>query len=173
MIAVNELAPYFLENEKMRLFVGGFFESSDTTAAQRGFHLISQSPQNVALNANWTKAVERALSSGDMEWTSQALDAVAKIDSHRFDTQLRRIGDDTNRGALIRIKALGAISRESGPMTQAAFVLLREILGTGNGSSQRIEAAAHSVGRQPDQEATAWGSFIDQGRQPAWTSLTA
>lgn len=141
LIAVNELAPYFLENETMRSFVGGFFASSDPTAAQRGFRLISQSPQNVALNASWTKAVERALSSGDSEWTSQALDAVAKIDSRRFDTQLRAISDDTDRGALIRIKALGAISRESGPMTQAAFVLLREILGAGSGSSHRIEAA--------------------------------
>ncbi|MCZ6674471.1 MAG: sulfatase-like hydrolase/transferase, partial [Verrucomicrobia bacterium] len=141
LIAVNQLAPYYLKNENMRVFVGKFFEGNDWTETARAFHFISSSPQTVDLHENWTSDIKQALGSGHTEKMSLVLDALANIDTDHFDKQLRKIGDDTNRPALIRIKALGAISKATGPMSPAAFTLLEQLLDPASRSLQRMEAA--------------------------------
>lgn len=140
-VTVNRVAPFYLGNEKMRSFVGSFFEENDTASAEVGFDIISQSPQKVPLHVTWSKAIERVLGGIQVEQTGHALDALANIDTRRFDRQLQEIAGDGNRPAMIRIKALGAVSGNLGPMGNAAFALLKKILESGSSASQRMEAA--------------------------------
>lgn len=141
MKAVRQLAPYFLYNEGMRTFVGGLFESNNWAESVEVFRIISNSPRTVPLHPSWKSDFDSALGSSHSQAMSLAVDALAKIETDAFDSLLRNIADNSERPNLIRIKALNAISDSTGPMTSAAFTLLKETLHTVSSSAQRMESA--------------------------------
>ena len=135
------MAPHFLQNENMQVFVGRLFETDDWAESVEVFRIISKSPQKVALHPSWKSEFESALGSGHTQTISLALDALASIETVVFDAQLRNIADRTSHPNLIRIKALHAISQGTGPLTLEAFALLKELLSSASNSAHRIEAA--------------------------------
>ena len=125
----------------MQEFVGRILESKDWDESVHAFQLISHSPRSISLPKRWKDEFESALRSSHSATMSLALDALAKINTDRFDRELTKIGDNFERPVLIRIKALGTISKESALMSSAAFTLLLDLLNSASGSLQRMEAA--------------------------------
>ncbi|MCZ6671883.1 MAG: c-type cytochrome [Verrucomicrobia bacterium] len=108
--------------------------------------MISQSPTLVPLHVSWKEAILAAIRSPQPEIVSGVLTALSKIESSDFDSHLRAIADDRTRPSLIRIKALAAVSHKKGPLSKKAFVLLKQLLSSGNLEGGRIEAATILAG---------------------------
>ena len=141
MTAVDALVPFYLENADIQNFVTRIFESKVWAEAVHGFRLISESPKSVDLNEDWEREFESALWSGHFETMSMATDALAKVETDRFDRELTKIGERTDRPTLIRIKALGAVSKTKGPMSASVFSMLKQLLDPTSQSLQRMDAA--------------------------------
>ncbi len=141
-VILPELASLHLEHKAMQALVARFVGAAGQKKRGTGFEIIAGSPKKIPLFQQWERGIASALDSEEETLLRGALAALEKVDTDRFDEQLRTIADDDSRPSLVRIDALAAVSKGSGAISQAALDLLRGLLAPGAAGSQRLEAAA-------------------------------
>lgn len=96
---------------------------------------------SVPLHPSWVEPLEQLAQSDDEQLAQLALQAIASIDSKRFDGLLQAIAADASRPVLVRVAALEAAAGNDRRLSPAAFDLLIELLNPEASGTERLRAA--------------------------------
>ncbi len=134
------LAPGFISTPPMQPIIATLLNSKTVEQQKLAFAVIEASDQ-APLPETWIPAFKSALVDGNTKQLIAALNALAKIKTDAFDDNLRNIGSDIKQDAMIRIRALRAVSTKNAVLHPAAYDLLKGLLQPDASPFQRLEAA--------------------------------
>lgn len=95
----------------------------------------------VTVHRSWIQPLKWVLASDDTEAIIAASRVIQVARASGFDAELERIGNDPNRGGLVRVAALQAFSGRDGRMPDSVFELLVRLFGSGETVGLRIQSA--------------------------------
>lgn len=131
----------FLRDEAVQALVGRVLSLESTPAGLR-LSLLEAigGAEAISFHPAWEAPLRKGLQDPEPQIVSASIRAVEALKTTRFDGELRRIGGDSRRPSLLRVKALQAVSRQ-GVLEEEPFRLLFERLDSAPSVPERTQAA--------------------------------
>jgi putative membrane-bound dehydrogenase-like protein len=137
---ITLLAPAFINTPPMQPVIAQLLNDKDQAQQAIAFAAIEASDQ-APLPEPWIPAFKSALGGSDQQQLVAALNALAKIKTDAFNDDLRHIGSNTKLPAMVRIRALQAVSTKNAVLDPAAYDLLKGMLQPDASPIQRLDAS--------------------------------
>lgn len=128
--SIRGLLTQFANREPVQALIGQSLNSPSTSDETRTLLLAALAgAQGLPLHPSWEFPIRRQLASSSN--VAQVLNAVAAIDTKKFDDDLKRISADSKRPALVRVAALQTLAGSDSRLSSDAFAILVDLLHQG------------------------------------------